>query len=333
MNRFASITCLFAAAVSFAGCQSTAFEAYEAGAFAPASQKTIVADDATLEVLWNDGDFTEGPAPAPDGTILFSDIGNKIYQFDPRNSYLSIFRYDSGKSNGLMFNKAGQLIACEGAKGGNRRISITDGDGKVRTLADRWDGKRFNSPNDLAIDAKGRVYFTDPRYQGDEKRDVDFEGVYLVETNGHVSLATRDVSKPNGILVSHDQKTVYVADNDNSEGGDLYLLAFDVQLNGTFANKRIMYEFTSDQRGIDGMTLDAQGNIYATAGKGNLSGIYVFAPNGKHLAFIHTPGLPTNCVFGTGSESNTLYITCAGPKEEGKPQRFALCRIKLKTGR
>lgn len=333
MKRFFSIVVLFAISLCGGGCQSDSLVPYNVGEFAPTSQRDIMPVGTQLELLWNDGDFTEGPAPAPDGAILFSDIGNTIYRFDPKANHLSKYRYDSGKANGLMFNKHGQLIACEGAWGGNRRISITHLDGTVRTLADRWDGKRFNSPNDLAIDAKGRVYFTDPRYVGDEPRELDFEGVFHVETSGHVSLATRDVSKPNGILVSHDQRHVYIADHDSAQSGNKQLLVFDIQPNGTLANKRVMYDFGSDKRGIDGMTLDREGNIYATAGNGNFSGIYVFSPNGEHLAFIPTPGGPTNCVFGTGSESNVLYITCAGPKEEGKPRRYALCRIKLRKGR
>ncbi len=333
MIRLVAVFALLSFALGLGGCRSADLVSFEVGAFSPTSQGAIVAPHTPIELLWNDGEFTEGPALAPDGTILFSDIGNTIYRFDPRANLLQIYRYDSGKANGLMFNRAGQLIACEGAWGGNRRISITDAAGQVRTLAERWDGKRFNAPNDLALDAGGRVYFTDPRYVGDEPREIDFEGVFLVETHGRVSVATRNVSKPNGILVSHDQKHVYVADHDNADGGVKQLLRFDIQLNGTLANKRVMFDFGADQRGIDGMTLDREGNIYATAGKGNLSGIYVFSPTGEHLAFIPTPGAPTNCVFGGGVEANTLYVTCAGPREKGKPQRYALCRVKLKKGR
>ncbi|MBW8885133.1 MAG: SMP-30/gluconolactonase/LRE family protein, partial [Planctomycetia bacterium] len=146
------------------------------------------------------GDFTEGPALAPDGSILFSDIGDSIYRYDPKTGKTELFRRPSGRANGLIFNSRGDLIACEGANtGGNRRISITTGindakDGTVKTLADRYEGKRFNSPNDLAIDAAGNVYFTDPRYVGGEPRELDFEAVFLVAPGGAVKIATRDVT-------------------------------------------------------------------------------------------------------------------------------------------
>src|SRR5206468_8953391 len=144
--------------------------------FRPAAQDRIVPAGAKLEMVWGEGEFTEGPALAPDGAILFSDIGESIYRYDPKTGTTALFRRPSGRANGLMFNQQGDLVACEGANtGGNRRISITTAingatDGTVKTLADRYDGRRFNSPNDLAIDAAGRVYFTDPRYVGGEPR-------------------------------------------------------------------------------------------------------------------------------------------------------------------
>jgi gluconolactonase len=285
--------------------------------------------DAKLEVVWNDGDFTEGPVATAKGTILFTDIGNRIMEFDPASGKTSVFREPSGKANGLMIDQQGRLIACEGAgAGGNRRISVTTNDGEVKTLCDNWEGKRFNSPNDLAIDARSRVYFTDPRYVGDDPREIDFEGVFLVDLRGIAKLATRDLQKPNGILVSIDGKHVYVADNNPS--GNRHLLRFDVQADGTLAEKKVLFDFGSGRRGIDGMTLDVDGNLYATAGTGDEAGIYVFSPEGKHLAFLATPGDPTNCVFGYGSdlESRTLYITGNGPKTEAA-RRYALYRIPL----
>src|SRR4051812_41124446 len=127
---------------------------------------------AKLEKLWGDGEFTEGPCLGPDGCVYFSDIGNRIMKFDAAAGKTSVFRDPSGRSNGLKFDPAGRLVACEGANtGGKRRISVTEKDGTVKTLADKYAGKRFNSPNDLTIDAKGRIYFTDPRYVGDESRE------------------------------------------------------------------------------------------------------------------------------------------------------------------
>lgn len=281
--------------------------------FKPTAQSDFVPEGAQFELLWDEGDFTEGPAPDADGTILFSDIGNRIMRYDPDTGATTVYRADSGKANGLMFDAEGRLVACEGAAGGNRRISITERDGSVRTLADRYQGRRFNSPNDLAIDAAGRVYFTDPRYVGDEPRELDFEGVFVIQPDGQVLLATRDVEKPNGILVAPQGGTVYVADNNNAEGGNRHLLAFTVTEDGTLGDKRLLHDFGPTRRGIDGMTLDREGNIYATAGSGADGGIYVFSPQGEHLAFIATPGTPTNCVFGIGDGASVLYVTAAVP--------------------
>ena len=305
---------------------------HAADTFEPTSQQAIVPADAKLELLWDEGMFTEGPAATADGAILFSDIGDRIMRFDPATGKTTVFREPSGKSNGLVFDLRGRLVACEGAgPGGRRRISITERDGTVRTLADRFDGKRFNSPNDLAVNAKGTVYFTDPRYVGDEPRELDFEGVFVVDSRGTVRVATRDVEKPNGILVAPDGKTVYVSDNNNRPDGNHQLTAFSVRPDGTLGDKRVLHDFGPNRRGIDGMTLDAEGNIYATAGRGERAGVYVFSPEGKPLAFIATPGTPTNCTFGTGDEAATLYITAATdqpPGPEGRPP-FGLYRIRL----
>jgi len=314
--------CVLAAALATAAAAPSEFRG--------AAQDRIVPAGAKLEMAWDEGDFTEGPALAPDGSILFSDIGDAIYRYDPKSGKTELFRRPSGRANGLMFNQQGDLIACEGANtGGNRRISITSGitgtkDGTLKALADRYDGKRFNSPNDLAIDAAGRVYFTDPRYVGGESRELDFEAVFLVATDGAVKIATREVTKPNGILVSPDGKTVYVADNNPQ--GNRHLVAFAVKGDGTLEGKRVLHDFGSG-RGIDGMALDMAGNIYAAAGTRDKAGIYVFDPAGKPLAFFSTPGDPTNCDFGGGSDASTLYVTCANSHEAGT--KYGLYRIKL----
>jgi len=308
------------ALLACAGCATAPRE------FNPAAQDRFVPPGYSLELLWNEGDFTEGPARAPDGSICFSDIGNRIMKFDPKTGRTTVFREPSGKANGLKFDAQGRLIACEGAGGGNRRVSITDADGQVRTLADRWNGRRFNSPNDLAIDAKGNVYFTDPRYGGNEPREIDFEGVYVVTPAGAVTLATRDVQKPNGILVSRDGTTVYVADTNSDARGNHQLVSFRVQFDGTLDDKRVLYDFGPDRRPIDGMAMDAAGRIYAAGGTGERSGLYVFGPEGEPLAFVRMPGDPTNCAFG---DPGVLYITGQGPEEAGKPRRFGLFRIRL----
>ncbi len=294
----------------------------------------IVPVGSKLELLWAEGEFTEGPALAPDGSIFFSDIGNAIYRYDPKSSKTELFRKPSGRSNGLMFNQNGDLIAAEGAnEGGSRRISISSGiqggkEGKVKTLSGGLDGKKFNSPNDLAIDSEGNVYFSDPRYVGNEPRELDFEAVFFVKPDGTTTVATRDLQKPNGILVSPDGKHVYVSDN-NGEG-NRHLLSFDIEQPGKLINKKVLHDFVTG-RGIDGMTLDTEGNIYATAGTGDKAGVYVFSPGGRQLAMIPTPGDPTNCVFGGGEDSGTLYITSATARGSEIGPKYGLFRIKLKA--
>jgi gluconolactonase len=271
-----------------------------------ADDPAIVPKDAKLEKLWSEGEFTEGPAYGPDHCIYFTDIGQRIMKFDPAGGKTTEFRNPSGRANGLDFDPHGRLVACEGAmKGGNRRVSITDKDGKVRTLADKWQGKRFNSPNDLTIELKGRVYFTDPRYVGDEPREIDTESVYRIDPEGGVTQIIKDVQKPNGIILSPDMKTLYLADNHPS--GNRHLLAFQLREDGSVGPKKVLHDFAPD-RGIDGMAIDIKGNVYATAGKGKTGGVHIFSPQGKKLAFIETPEVPTNCVFG-GRDRKMLYVT------------------------
>jgi gluconolactonase len=280
-------------------------------------ENPIIPAAAKLEKLWSDGSFTEGPAYGPGGCVYFSDIGDRIMKFDPAPGKTTVYREPSGRANGLDFDPRGRLVAAEGANtGGNRRVSITEKDGTVRPLAERWNGKRFNSPNDVTIDSKGRVYFTDPRYVGDEPREIDTESVYRVDPDGTVTQIITDVQKPNGIILSPDMKTLYLADS--NPAGNQHLLAFPLKADGNVGPKRLLHDF-GKERGIDGMCVDVQGNIYGAAGSGKSGGIYIFDSQGSQLGFIPTPETPTNCVFGD-RDRRTLYVTA------GK----SLYRIKLK---
>jgi gluconolactonase len=283
-----------------------------------AEDNPVVEEGAKPEKLWGEGTFTEGPAYGPDHCVYFSDIGNRVMKFDPASKRTTVFREPSGKANGLDFDPRGRLVACEGAAGGNRRVTRTEKDGKVSVLADRWMGKRFNSPNDLTIDSKGRVYFTDPRYGGDEKREIDTESVYRIDPdNLAVTQVITDVEKPNGVLLSPDGKTLYVADS--NPRGKRQLLSFPLKEDGVVGPKKVLHDFGED-RGIDGMCVDVKGNIYGAAGRGKTGGVHVFTPEGKKLAFLPTPETPTNCVFG-GKDRRDLYITA------GK----SLYRVRVKT--
>ncbi len=273
-----------------------------------AADDPIVPDDARLEKVWGGGEFTEGPAYGPDGRVYFSDIGNRILAYDPRTGRAAVYREPSGRANGLDFDPQGRLVAAEGANtGGGRRVSITEKDGTVRTLADRWQGKRFNSPNDLTIDTRGRVYVTDPRYVGDEPREIATESVYRIDPDGTVTQIITDVQKPNGIVLSPDMATLYLADS--SPRGHQHLLAFPLKPDGTVGPKRLLHDFGKG-RGIDGMCVDVRGNIYGAAGRvrDKDAGVYVFSPEGRQVAFLPTPEDPTHCVFA-GPDRKTLYVT------------------------
>ncbi|HJZ91275.1 MAG TPA: SMP-30/gluconolactonase/LRE family protein [Gemmataceae bacterium] len=273
-----------------------------------AADTKFIPDGAKLEKLWGEGEFTEGPCLGPDGCIYFSDIGNRIMKFDPATMKTAVFRDPSGRSNGLKFDRSGRLIACEGANTrGNRRISVTEKDGTVKTLADSYAGKRFNSPNDLALDAKGRIYFTDPRYVGDEKRELETEDVYRVDPDGTVTRIITDVQKPNGIVLSPDQKTLYLADSSGAPKGNRVLLAYPLKDDGSVGLAKKLYDF-GDDRGIDGMTVTSDGLIVATAGKDKTAGVSFFHPDGKKVGFIATPEDPSNCCFA-GKDLKTLYVT------------------------
>lgn len=267
-----------------------------------------VAEGAKLEKLWGEGEFTEGPVEGPDGSICFSDIGDRIMRFDPKTGKTTEFRKPSGRSNGLKFDAKGLLVACEGANtGGGRRVSVTEKDGSVKTLADGFDGKRFNSPNDLTIDAKGRVYFSDPRYVGDQNRELDHESVYRIDPDGKVTRVVSDVTKPNGLVISPDGKTLYVAESNSDPKKQRKLLAYPLKDDGTVGARKELFDF-GEGRGIDGMTVTADGVIVATAGRKDQAGVYFFSPEGKKLAVLATPEDPTNCCFA-GADKKTLYVT------------------------
>ncbi len=264
----------------------------------------VVKPGAKLEKLWGEGSFTEGGALAADGAILFSDIGDRILRFDPNTNAINVFREPSGRANGLIFDPKGRLIAAEGANtDGGRRVSITDRNGKVRTLADRFHGKRFNSPNDVAVDRHGRVYVSDPRYTGGEPRELDFEGVFRIDPDGAVHRLETTAKKPNGLAVSPDGKTLYVADT----GPDRKVLLALELADGHVSKPRVLHDFGAT-RGIDGLTVAADGRIVAAAGKDDTAGVYVFQPSGRLDAVIPVPEPPTNVEFG-GDDRSLLYIT------------------------
>ncbi len=269
--------------------------------------------------------FLEGPAADAAGNLFFSDIaGNRILKMDAKGT-VSVFRADSGRTNGNYFDAQGRLISCEGGEQGpgRRRVVRTDlKTGTVTVLTDRYDGKRYNSPNDCCVDAKGRIWFTDPRYGTDRSDlEMDVEAVYCIDEGGKVRrvLTQKEIDRPNGIAVSPDNKTLYVIDSHPRVGGNRKIWAFDLGADGTLSNQRLVYDFGRG-RGGDGMRVDMQGNLWVAAGinrpRGNPgesldvpAGVYVISPVGKLLGGIPIPeDLITNVAFG-GPGRKTLYVT------------------------
>jgi gluconolactonase len=264
--------------------------------------------DAKLEKLWSEGEFTEGPAYGPGSCVYFTDIGNRIMKYDPATGKTTEYRNPSGRANGLDFDPQGRLVACEGANtGGNRRITRTEKDGKVTVLADKWKGKKLNSPNDVTITTDGVIFFSDPRYVGNEPREIETENVYRIDPDGTLTQLITDVEKPNGLILSPDMKTLYVADSASKATGARTLLAYPLKADKSVGPKKLLHDF-KEGRGIDGMVIDTDGNIFAAAGTGKLAGIYVFTPEGKQIGFLATPEDPSNCVFGD-KDRKTLYVT------------------------
>jgi len=286
-----------------------------AGLLAPEATTTVAARTCLLE----------GPALDGDGNLFFSDIfGSRIYRMTPGGA-VSVFRADSGRSNGNTFDARGRLITCEGAEqgpGGRRRVVRTDlTTGAVEVLTDRFEGKRYNSPNDVIADAKGRIWFTDPFY-GDDRSglEMDAEAVYRIDPDGTVVrvLSQPEVERPNGLALTPDGRTLYVVDSHARPGGNRKVWAFEVDDVGKPGGRRPVFDFGRG-RGGDGMRLDGRGNLWVAAGilfprhGGETAdvppGIYVLSPRGELLGRIPiAEDLITNLAFG-GPGRKTLFVT------------------------
>ena len=267
----------------------------------------------------------EGPAFDADGTLYFSDIiGNRMYRMAPGGS-LSIFREDSGRTNGNTFDALGRLISCEGAEfgpAGRRRLVRTDlKTGKIEVLTDRFEGKRFNSPNDVVVDGKARIWFTDPYYSEDrDTLELPDEAVYRIDPDGTVSrvLTQPQIERPNGLAVTPDDRTLFIIDSHTRPGGNRKVWAFDIAHDGRLSGQRLVFDFGRG-RGGDGMRLDERGNLWVAAGillprHGGESadvpaGVYVITPTGELLDRIPiTEDVCTNLAFG-GPDRKDLYVT------------------------
>jgi gluconolactonase len=289
------------------------------------SLDALVPKDAQIEKLAGGFTFIEGPLWRPPNALWFSDVvGNVVRQWTTDGKVTEILKpggYDGNSlpaggfvgPNGMIAGKDGNVLLCQH---GNRRIARIDKDMKVTTLVDKFEGKKLNSPNDLVFRSDGSLYFTDPPYglpkqDEDPAKELKFNGVYRL-ANGKLQVLVKDMTRPNGIAFSPDEKTLYVA---NSDENKKLWMRYDVAANGTLSNGKVFADVTSEKEdGLpDGMKVDTLGNVYAT-GPG---GVWVFSPDGKHLGTIKPPETPANC--GWGDDGKTLYMTA----------RTGLYRIKL----
>ncbi|MCX7825387.1 MAG: SMP-30/gluconolactonase/LRE family protein, partial [Verrucomicrobiae bacterium] len=278
---------------------------------------------------WAEGPVWDKKANA----LLFTDIpNNRIMKWSQKDGLVEWLKpsgytgqtpftgYEPG-ANGLAFDAAGRLILCQH---GDRRVARLAADGKsFETLVDKYMGKRLNSPNDLVLAKNGDLYFTDPPYglpgqMKDPNKELDFQGVYRLTPKGELTLLTKEMTRPNGIALSPDEKTLYVA---NSDPQRAIWMAYDVKPDGTLANGRVFFDATPLRKGRkglpDGLKVDRRGNVFAT-GPG---GVLIFSPDGKHLGTLNTGEATANCAWG--DDGSTLYITAD----------MFLCRVRTTTHR
>jgi gluconolactonase len=278
----------------------------------------IIGRGARLEKLAGGFQFTEGPVWHPDGYLLFSDPNaNTIYRWAPEGN-VSVFRTKSGYSgadigryrqpgsNGLTLDRNGLLTINEH---GNRRVTRLERTGKITVLADRYEGKRLNSPNDLVYRSDGILYFTDPPFGlpevfDDPAKELPFSGVYMLK-NGKVQLLTRELSGPNGIAFSPDEKYLYVGNWDLTRR---VLMRYDVTPEGGLENGKVFYDFTdrSEPVALDGVKVDVEGNVYVSAP----GGVWILSSSGRALGRIVPPEQGANFAFGD-ADGKSLYITAS----------------------
>jgi gluconolactonase len=251
----------------------------------------VVAEGAKVEKLAGGFKFTEGATADAKGNVFFTDIyNNRIHEWT-LDGKLVTFKKDSGGANGLFFDKKGNLLVCEGD---TRRVVSIGRNGRKKVLVDKYDNKLLNSPNDLWADANGGVYFTDPRYGDRSGMEQGGEYVYYLTPNRKKLIRViDDMVRPNGIIGTADDKTLYVADHG---GGKTFV--YTINEDGTLSNKKLFAP-----EGSDGMTIDNEGNVYLTTNV-----VAVYNKNGEKIETITVPEQPSNLCFG-GKDKQTLFIT------------------------
>jgi len=289
---------------------------------------SIVAPGAELTVVYDEGFWLEGPVQAPDGSLYVSDITmsfysggelGKIMAHDPSSLETKVLRSPSGMVNGLAFGPDGALFATAGADFGCRCVVRTDPETNRTTIvAGTFEGRSFNSPNDLVVTRNGTVYFSDPRYFGHEPITQPVFGIYMVRPGEAPERVIVDAARPNGLALSPDEKTLYVAENDSGTSdiqvpapyrqGGMNILAYTLDDDG-IPGAREVFAVMGDLRGSDGLETDSVGNVYATIQEEKIQGIHVYSPEGAELAVIPTPTMPTNVALVESEGTTYLYAT------------------------
>ena len=263
------------------------------------SAADILVPGAAVDKVATDCKFTEGPATDAAGNVFFSDRPNdRILKIAPDGD-VSIYRKPAGGANGLIIDRMNRLVMCQYNR---KRVARIEPDGTETVLADNYKGEPLIGPNDLCVDLRGRIYFTDPYYGPEEERHKFTAAIYRIDAPGEIVRLVVSLLKPNGILITPDNRYVYVSDR-----GTQKLHRFEVLENASLTPAGIVYDFAPD-RGVDGMCLDVYGNIYAAAGQDATTGLFVVSPAGELLLHKPMPEFSTNVIFA-GPDARDLYFT------------------------
>lgn len=283
----------------------------------------ITNEESKLIKIFDGGYFTEGPAYGPDGNIYFSDLtftsetnmqAGIIWKYDSQSEKTTVYRSPSGMANGIEFDKFGNMIVCEGADFGGRRITSTNlYTGIAKILSAFYNEVPYNSPNDLVIDGQNRIYFTDPRYTGYEKIEQPCFGVYRLDPDGKVALLISDIPMPNGIALSPNEDKLYIGCNyegDPEKGikPANYILIYDLDFGGEISNGKKFINYP-DNYGPDGITVDQNGNLYVALRDEINPGVCIYNSNAEFIDKIPLMEVPSNVAFGKGEDKNYLFIT------------------------
>jgi gluconolactonase len=308
----------------------------------------IFPSDAELRTEFDGGFWLEGPSQGPDGRIYFSDItttwlsgmqGGHLFAWDPATGTTEVFLSPSSMSNGIVFDSKGRMIVAHGADFGGRCVSRIDLNTRRSTIiGGLFNGKPFNAPNDVDVDAEDRVYFTDPRYIGHEAIEQPVMGVYRIDTDGTVELVIAECSRPNGLAVSPDGRYLYVVENNfiwfdrrtvshlPPRFVEVQIVRYDIQADGKLGNRQVFVDLAGEGGGPDGIEVDSKGNVYA-AMLTVTPGVRVYSPDGNEIDRVNTPLRPANLTLAHDRDGSVRMFIAASTsllsiRANATPRRF-----------